>query len=69
MQYLSILFIFTFWACNQDKEDDLKAEYLSETIQYKQINGIDSDLLSLDVYYSSITNIKKPIIIWVHGGG
>ncbi|MCW3787118.1 alpha/beta hydrolase [Plebeiibacterium sediminum] len=69
MKYLFILFIITLIACNPKKEDELSADYFSETVQYKQIEGIDADLLSLDVYFNSMTQIKKPVVIWVHGGG
>ncbi|PIE88077.1 MAG: carboxylesterase type B [Bacteroidetes bacterium] len=36
---------------------------------YKQIEGVDPNLLSLDLYYSSSTEWKKPVVIYVHGGG
>jgi len=38
------------------------------TVQYHEINGVDPDLLSLDVYYNSNEDLK-PVVIYVHGGG
>ena len=42
---------------------------LDKTIQYKTINNIDDNLLSLDIYYNSDIDTKKPIVVYVHGGG
>jgi len=57
--------------CN--KEDDNTIEpivvNLSKTVAYKTIDGINPNLLSLDIYYNSLTDEKKPVIIYVHGGG
>jgi acetyl esterase/lipase len=42
---------------------------LSTTIVYNEINGVELNLLSLDIYYNELTENKKPVVIWVHGGG
>lgn len=41
---------------------------LSSSLEYKQVDGISPNLLSLDVYYNSAIDLKKPVIIYVHGG-
>lgn len=43
--------------------------YLKTTVQYKALAGIDPDLLSLDLYHYRLTNTRKPVVIYVHGGG
>ncbi len=69
MKYLSLLFITILFACSKDENSNAESEYLSATVQYKQINEVDSHLLSLDVYYNDHTDAKRPVVIWVHGGG
>ncbi len=39
------------------------------TVPYKVINWVDPNLLSLDLRYFSDTQNKKPVVIYVHGGG
>jgi arylformamidase len=43
--------------------------YSKKTIQYSSIEGVDSHLLSLDIYYFDKTVSPKPVVIYVHGGG
>lgn len=38
------------------------------THRYRDVAGVDPDLLSLDVYASS-TSASCPVVVWVHGGG
>lgn len=38
------------------------------TKQYKQINGVVPNLLSLDVYHFAKTSPQLPVVIYVHGG-
>jgi arylformamidase len=47
------------------------ANATKRTVQYASIAGVDPNLLSLDVYQPASTGscTKKPIVIWVHGGG
>ncbi len=47
---------------------DTESKNLTATIQYKQIDGVDPNLLSLDIYYNGLIEQKKPIVIYVHGG-
>jgi acetyl esterase/lipase len=41
------------------------------TVQYASISGVDANLTSLDVYEpaSSRSCAKRPIVVWMHGGG
>lgn len=69
---LILLFISLFlFSCNKDNSVQILTtpDDLTTTIDYKQISGIDSNLLSLDIYYNSNVDIQKPVIIYVHGGG
>ncbi|WP_206604203.1 alpha/beta hydrolase [Aquimarina sediminis] len=62
--------LFLFSCDNEDTEIVTpQIQNLKATIEYDKINGIDSNLLSMDVYYNSDTNTLKPIIVYIHGGG
>ena len=40
------------------------------TIVYKTLPGVDPNFLSLDIHVlTNQTDIKAPVVIWVHGGG
>lgn len=39
-----------------------------ETLQYKEIPGVDPNLLSLDVYYDPAF-ADRPVMFYIHGGG
>ena len=41
----------------------------ASNITYAHIAGVDPNLLSLDVYYTDPTGAKRPVMIYVHGGG
>lgn len=43
--------------------------YIKKTIPYKSVNGVDANLLSLDIYHYGQINTQKPVVIYVHGGG
>jgi len=45
------------------------AESLVSTQQYKNISWVDANNLSLDIYYNSDIETKRPVVIYVHGGG
>ncbi len=68
-----ILLTLSFLLLSCNKNDSIVEEnpitHLSSTITYKQISGVDPNLLSLDIYYNSRTELKKPVVIYVHGGG
>ncbi len=71
MRYLIIIFLILNLSCSKDSDNSPDPEIvnMSTTIEYKQIDGIDPKLLSLDIYYNNSVNNRKPIVIWVHGGG
>jgi len=41
----------------------------SATVEYKNIEGVAPDLLSLDIYYYKNVKTLKPVVIYIHGGG
>jgi len=71
MRFILLFTSLFLFSCNKDDSEQIipTTDDLTTTIEYNQINGIDSDLLSLDIYYNSNVNIQKPVIIYVHGGG
>lgn len=60
-----LLMVLILYSCKKDID---KKDYTSQTIQYKTISSVNSNLLSLDVYYKDKSNLK-PVVIYVHGGG
>ena len=57
--------ITTTWAIAQSNQPVRKA-----TVAYAQINGVNPNLLSLDIYYNpGGTQQRKPVVVYVHGGG
>ncbi|MCU0335639.1 MAG: carboxylesterase family protein [Chitinophagaceae bacterium] len=45
------------------------ATYTKTTVQYKQVPGVDPNLLSLDIYHFGASSPTKPVVVYVHGGG
>jgi arylformamidase len=47
------------------------ADAARRTVQYESIPGVDPNLTSLDLYTpaSGESCAKRPIVVWVHGGG
>jgi len=41
---------------------------LNTTQSYNTISGVDSNLLSVDIYYNSNVAVTKPTVIYIHGG-
>lgn len=70
MKYLFTVGILMLFSCNSDDESviEITIKDLSTTVQYNQIDGIDSNLLSLDIYHNSELNNQKPVVVYVHGG-
>ena len=68
MKLLILFSILLLITCDSEKIIE-PVEKLEDTFQYKQITGIDTALLSLDVYYNSNVSSTKPVVIYVHGGG
>ena len=65
------LVLLLLLSCNSDDHEIVPEpiENLTSTIEYNQINDVAPNFLSLDVYYTSDLTNKKPIIVYVHGGG
>lgn len=40
----------------------------ADTVQYRSIDGVDPNLLSLDVH-AAPDGCAAPVVVWVHGGG
>ncbi len=54
---------------NKDSTANPKQEIdLLKTIPYKQLDGVDQNLLNLDVYYTDNLTDMKPVVVWIHGG-
>jgi arylformamidase len=43
--------------------------HVARDISYAQIAGVDPRLLSLDVYYTDPISAKRPVMLFIHGGG
>ncbi len=70
MRFLILFTILFAFECNKGKTlEQINPKDLTSTVQYKQIDGISPNLLSLDIYYNSNVDVQKPIIVYVHGGG
>lgn len=69
MKYLYLLTFIFLLSCNKLDPITDTVEDLTTTVQYKHINDIEPHLLSLDIYYNSDTDTKKPIVVYIHGGG
>ena len=69
--FLFLVLVFMQISCNKEvNEESIPiVQDLSETIQYKTLNNVAVNLLSLDIYYTSETGNLRPIVIYVHGGG
>lgn len=63
--------VFSLLGCSKgnDNTPPTANTYTKNTIQYKSINGVDPNLLSLDIYHFGQPAVKKPVVIYVHGGG
>lgn len=57
------------FSCSRNTTDPGRANYTKETIAYKTVQGVDPNLLSLDIYHFGQSSTPKPVVIYVHGGG
>jgi len=64
IKYFFVLLV-SLSAC---KKTDIPDEIIKKTVQYKSIEGIEENLLSLSVYYTE-QQTNRPVIIYIHGGG
>jgi len=71
--FLGLIFILSLEACQKkataNAPTDKGLTYTKETVSYKQMTGINQNLLNLDVYFDSEKLSPKPVIVWIHGGG
>ena len=66
---LLVLALLTLACSKEDEAPVANNTYTTtKTIVYKQVSGVDPNLLSLDVYHFENTSIKKPVVVYVHGG-
>ncbi len=73
VKYVAMVLIFGLAmpflsGCSTAVPSATEAKNLSATVEYKHMEGVDPNLLSLDIYYSSLTGPKKPVVIYIHGG-
>ncbi len=66
MRLASVLCVVAVVACVVSASAALRLE---RDLQYATIEGIDSNLLSLDVYWDDHAPPSRPMILYVHGGG
>lgn len=65
-----ISFIFLLTCCSGEDETRMEPQpYTKTTIQYKTVPGVDPNLVSLDVYHFEEQTTRRPIVVYVHGGG
>ncbi len=70
LHYLVVaLLLLTGCSENEHTPSPQPQAYIKNTVPYKSVNGVDANLLSLDVYHFEATNSLKPVVIYVHGGG
>lgn len=58
------------FSCEKEiAEETEPLEFLNDTtLQYKNISGVDVNLLSLDIYTVPGSKAYRPVVIWIHGG-
>lgn len=68
--YLILLFPFLISCQKEEANDETQTGLtnLKQTIAYKSLEEVDENLLSLDIFYTDQIDLKKPIVLWVHGG-
>jgi arylformamidase len=74
--FLPVILILSFFQISCSKSDDpiIKTQtptnliYVKNTIVYNTISGVDSNLLSIDIYHFGQPTTSKPVVIYVHGG-
>lgn len=68
---LMLVALYCATGCSKDNEHVTSPSktYTKNTVQYKSVNGVDANLLSLDIYHFGQTTPTRPVVIYVHGGG
>jgi|694.fasta_scaffold57962_2 arylformamidase len=69
--FLSAILCMSTSCKNDDGPEvlNLPTAYTQTTVEYKTVNGVDPNLLSIDIYHYGQTAPDKPVVIYVHGGG
>ena len=68
--YLLIALTSLVSCSTSDTEVSLQPlSYTKTTVQYKSVNGVNTNLLSLDIYHFGKDVPQKPVVVYVHGGG
>lgn len=66
---MAFVALFGLVSCKKGTTMPEPLAYTKNTVQYKTVQGVDANLLSLDVYHFGQSDSKKPVVIYVHGGG
>lgn len=69
---LCLLLVLTSLASCSTSDTEVSPQpqtYTKNTVQYKSVNGVDANLLSLDIYHFGQNASKKTVVVYVHGGG
>ena len=66
--FIAILVLMSLVNCSKSDSSPVLPSYLKTTVQYKQVNGVDANLLSLDIYHFGESSTEKTVIIYFHGG-
>lgn len=67
-RFLSLAFVLLFLISSCRFRSKASLENPPTTVAYKTVEGIDPDLLSLDIYLPANPQ-NAPVVMWVHGGG
>lgn len=69
MKRLPFLFLlFLVVACSKKTVSLESTTYVKDSAVYHSIEGVDEDLLSLDIYHFNNNKKNAPVIIYLHGG-
>jgi hypothetical protein len=56
-------------ACTNGDPNPIGAEtYQKTTVAYKEVAGVNQNLLSMDIYHPEVNTTERPIVVYVHGG-
>lgn len=66
--FLPLLLSLTLFNACKQQDEHASPSPMRHTVIYDTIDGVDSNLLSLDIYYNGKRSGKKPVVLWVHGG-
>ena len=68
----SLTLLGCYWTRRAASTVGNPASPITTTVQYRQLDNVDPNLLSLDIYHSAdlknLSDSLKPVVIYVHGG-